>query len=147
MAINIATANDNPKPQRPTHLNVVADHTPGEHVTDSDDIWWWLPVLGPTATVLAFNLARNARESDKTWPTDALAQRVGLGKSQSLMWRSLDRLDMFHVAHFHGTDVLTIRLQLPRLTQRQLSKLPDDLAADYPHPARPSKPRPIREAS
>jgi hypothetical protein len=147
MTITDLTTTTTPKPQRPTHLNVVADHTPGEHITDSDDIWWWLPVLGPTATVLAYNLARHARHTDMTWPTEALAQRVGLGKSQSLMWRSLDRLDMFQVAHFHGTDVLTIRLQLPMLTQRQLSKLPDDLAADYPHPARPIKTRPIREAS
>ena len=136
------TTTETATPSRPTHLNVAADHTAGEHVTDSDDIWWWLPILGPTATVLAYNLARYARHSDVTWPVDALAQRIGLGKSKGLLWRSLDRLDTFHVARFHSTDLLTIRLELPILSQRQLAKLPEDLAANYPHPARVVQPRP-----
>lgn len=33
-----------------------ADTTPGVHRTDSDEILWWLPVIGPTATVLAQTL-------------------------------------------------------------------------------------------
>lgn len=128
----LTTANDTPKPQRPTQLNVIADHTPGEHVTDSADIWWWLPVLGPTATVLAYNLARYARHVDKAWPTDALARRVGLGGSTGALWRSLERLDNFRVARFHSVDVLAIRLTLPDLSERQLTRLPEDLACAHP---------------
>lgn len=141
------TTTEPAKPTRPALLYVAADHTPGEHVTDSDDIWWWLPILGPTASVLAYNLARFARHADTTWQTDALAQRVGLGHARSILWRSLDRLDTFHVARFHSTDLLTIRLELPILSQRQLAKLPDDLAANYPHPGRTVRPRPDQIAS
>jgi hypothetical protein len=57
---------------RPAHLIVTADRQPGAHVTDSDDIWWWLPVLGPTATVLAYDLARYARHAEVTWAADEL---------------------------------------------------------------------------
>jgi hypothetical protein len=110
---DITTATDAPKPQRPAHLIVVADHTPGEHVTDSDDIWWWLPVLGPTATVLAYLLARHAAYDDTDWDTATLARSVGLGGSCSKLWTSLERLATFRVATFVGTDALTVRLYLP----------------------------------
>lgn len=139
--------NTPPQSTRPTVINVTADHTPGEHATDSDDIWWWLPIIGPTATVLAYNLARYARHLDKEWPTDALARRIGLGGSTYGLWRSLDRLDKFHVARFHSVDVLSIRLSLPSLSQRQIVRLPDDLAATYPPPVHTTAPRSIRAVS
>ena len=41
--------------ERPEQLHVCLDTTPGTHRTDSDDIGWWLPVIGPTATVLALH--------------------------------------------------------------------------------------------
>jgi hypothetical protein len=132
---------------RPDVLIVTGDHTPGVHQADSDDIWWWLPIIGPTATVLAYNLARYARHADIEWPTEALARRVGLGGSTAALWRSLERLDSFHVAQFHSVDVLSIRLSLPALSQRQITRLPDDLANAYPHSARPSTSRPLRAAS
>ena len=46
---------------RPDRIHVLPDLTPGPHRTDSDDIWWWLPVIGPTSTSLAYLLARNIR--------------------------------------------------------------------------------------
>ena len=45
---------------RPPTVRVIADHTPGTHRTDSEDLWWWLPIIGPTASALAFLLARHA---------------------------------------------------------------------------------------
>ena len=112
-------------------MHVCADTTPGEHRTDSDDIYWWLPVIGPTATVLAHTLARHTPAGGATWNTVELARRVGLAGNRSKLWDSFNRLDHFGVAHFHATDVLTIRIWLPALSSRQLDRLPADMAAAY----------------
>jgi hypothetical protein len=112
-------------------VHVCADTTPGEHRTDSDDIYWWLPVIGPTATVLAHTLARHTPTGGATWNTVELAQRVGLSGNRSKLWDSLNRLDKFGVAHFHATDVLTVRAWLPALSSRQLDRLPAHMADVY----------------
>ena len=116
---------------RPDHIHVLADHAAGPHRTDSDDIWWWLPILGPTATVLAYLLARHAAYNETTWDTQTLARVVGLGNGRYKLWSTLDRLAMFRVATFHGTDTLAIRLYLPALSARNLAVLPDCLAMAY----------------
>jgi len=120
-----------PATARPDVVHVCADTTPGEHRTDSDDIHWWLPVIGPTATVLAHTLARHSPAGGATWNTSELTQRVGLSGNRSKLWDSLNRLDQFGVAHFHATDVFTIRLSLPALTPRQIERLPSDMATAY----------------
>jgi hypothetical protein len=116
---------------RPDHLHVCSDTTPGVHQTDSPDIEWWLPVIGPTAAVLAQTLARYVEAGGTTWDTTELAQRIGLGGNSSKLWQSLNRLDMFGVAHFHATDVMTIRLWLPALRERNLDRLPAGMADAY----------------
>jgi hypothetical protein len=92
---------------------------------------WWLPVIGPTATALAFLLARHAQHGERTWDTATLARTIGLAGNRTKLWASLERLSDFHVVHFAATDVVTVRLWLPALTARQLVVLPDDLAAAY----------------
>lgn len=116
---------------RPDVLHVCDDTTPGVHRTDSDDIFWWLPIIGPTATVLAHTLARQSPAGGVRWNTTDLAQRVGLAGNRSKLWVSLNRLDQFGVAHFHATDVVTIRAWLPALSAKQLDRLPADMAATY----------------
>lgn len=117
---------------RPARLIVTADRRPGAHVADSDDVWWWLPILGPTATVLVYNLARYARHAEVAWPAHELARRVGLGQATARLWTSLDRLERFGAATFHSTDLLAVRLELPTLTRRQLDRLPEEFASRYP---------------
>ena len=117
--------------ERPDRLHVCADTTPGIHQTDSIEIEWWLPIIGPTATVLAQTLARHTPTGGTTWDTAELARRIGLAGNRSKLWHSLNRLDLFGVAHFHATDVLTIRLWLPALHHRQLDRLPGDMADHY----------------
>ena len=120
-----------PDCNRPDRLIVIADHIPGAHVTDSEDIFWWLPVIGPGAGFLAFLLARHARHADTTWSIDDLARLVGLGGSHSSLWQRLDRLERFELVTFVSTDVATIRLELPVLREGQLARLPESLALAY----------------
>ncbi len=98
-------------------------------------MWWWLPIIGPTATVLAYHLARHTTDRDACWPTEVLAQMIGLAGNRSKLWVSLERLERFGVARFVATDTLIIRHWLPALTARQLARLPEAMAAAYPHPA------------
>ena len=126
---------------RSDRLHVCADTTPGIHQTDSIEIEWWLPIIGPTATVLAQTLARHTPTGGFTWDPAELAQRIGLAGSRSKLWQSLNRLDLFGVAHFHATDVLTIRLWLPALHDRHLDRLPTTMADHYRnhYTARPTR--------
>jgi hypothetical protein len=98
---------------------------------------WWLPVIGPTASALAFIFARHARGPESCWPTEDLARMVGLAGNRSKLWVSLERLHRFGVTTFVSTDTLTVRLRLPALTDRQLARLPEAMAIAYrnqPHP-------------
>lgn len=118
---------------RPEHITVCLDTTPGPHRTDSDELAWWLPVIGPTASILAYTFVRHTAPTGTVWEIGPLAQRVGLSGNVSRLWASLDRLERFGLARFHATDIVTIRTQLPALSERHLSRLPDQLAAAYPH--------------
>ena len=118
--------------ERPDHLHVCRDTTPGPHRTESADIEWWLPVIGPTATILAVTLVRHTDPTGTIWQTEPLAQRIGLAGNRSKLWASLERLERFGIIQFHATDVATIRTHLPALTDRQLTRLPGDLAVRYP---------------
>ncbi|HWL43028.1 MAG TPA: hypothetical protein VNQ73_08795 [Ilumatobacter sp.] len=122
---------DTPATRWPDLLHVCRDTTPGAHETGSDEIFWWLPVLGPTASVLAHTLGRTTSLAGSTWDTGDLALRIGLAGNRPKLWQSLNRLDRFGVARFHATDVLTVRLWLPALTDGQLERLPADMAATY----------------
>jgi hypothetical protein len=117
---------------RPSLVRVIADHTPAVHRADSDDLWaWWLPIIGPTASTLAFLFARHAARAETCWPTGDLARMVGLAGNCSKLWMSLERLHRFHVTTFVSTDTFTIRLWLPALTDRQLARLPEAVAIVY----------------
>jgi hypothetical protein len=122
---------------RPSVVHVIADHTSGPHRTDSDDILWWLPVIGPTASALAFIFARHTAQAESCWPTDDLARMVGLAGNRSKLWVSLDRLHRFGVTTFVSTDTLTVRLWLPALSDRQLARLPDAMAMAYRNQPQP----------
>jgi hypothetical protein len=120
-----------PPTTRPEHLTVVIDHTPGRHPTDSPEIAWWLPIIGPTATVLAITLVAAARRGSTRWDTIDLARRIGLAGNLSKLWYSLERLASFRCATFASTDVFVIRCELPELTARQQNHLPPTLRDRY----------------
>ncbi len=92
---------------------------------------WWLPILGPTSTLLAYLLARHATYGETTWDTHELARTVGLGTNRARLWESLERLAHFYIATFVSTDVIAVRLELPALTSHQVDVLPAALADSY----------------
>jgi hypothetical protein len=62
---------------------MIGDPTPGPHRTDSDELLWWLPTLGPTACASAFVFARRAARGKTCWPTDDLARMMGVAGNRS----------------------------------------------------------------
>ena len=64
---------------RPPTIHVCRDTTPGIHHTDTDQLAWWLPVIGPTATVLAQLFVRTTPRDGAVWQVETLARTVGLG--------------------------------------------------------------------
>ena len=129
--MSTTTPTDTTTTVRPDHLYERADTAPGAHRIASGEAAWWLPRPGPTAIVLAATLVHYTPPEGACWDATALAQRIGLAGNRSKLWASLNRLDQFHVAQFHATDVVTVRLWLPALTERQLTRLPDDMAEEY----------------
>ncbi|HVT77916.1 MAG TPA: hypothetical protein VHD87_12860 [Acidimicrobiales bacterium] len=99
---------------------------------------WWAPTLGPTATLLAFNLAAAIEdvplgESVEVVARD-LARMVGVGANMDLMsrhnpfTRGLARLVRFETGRVPAAgDRLEIRRRVPMLNARQLGHLPASL--------------------
>lgn len=111
-------------------LHVYLDTTPGRHRTASGDIGWYLPVLGPTATVVAHLLASRTPSAGRAWSLDDLAERVGLGNTTRLR-ATLRRLERFGVLRFHDLDLATVRTWLPPLDGRHLGRMSAPAAARY----------------
>ncbi len=118
---------------RPQQFHVAADLRPGAHPTDTmDTLYWWTPTLGPTATLAAVHLAGHAIHNPATAvDVNELRVMLGLGRASDRFWRTMDRLEMFHVITWHSTNVMSVRLQLPALSSKQLDKLPERAALAY----------------
>lgn len=123
--------------QASTVVHFAADATFGHHdVANPADMAWWLPILGPTPTVLLTTITRNlSTVCGASWPLDELAARVGV--KPTVARQALDRLQMFHAARWQSLDVMTVRLFLPTLSVRQLARLPEAMQASYPFEVRP----------
>jgi hypothetical protein len=115
----------------PTTLTVVpfADplverlgHRPGSPYVE----FVWLGILGPSTTLTWQRLSRQAAAISSS-SVDAIDLSVSLGLGEdlgrnALMSRSLARLVAFDAARRHG-DTLAVRLALPDLSARRLSRL------------------------
>jgi hypothetical protein len=90
---------------------------PETMAVDSDDfLVWWLPILGPTATLLAHRLARHAsRLGPPTWPADELARAIGLGERTAGLHDAIARLERFGLLQRgHDRSTIAVRLTVPR---------------------------------
>lgn len=90
---------------------------------------YWLGVLGPSAVFLIRRLARGLEEHPAGFRIDLAdtARAIGLGAGtgrQSPIVRTIDRACMFGTMRRSGPDQLEVRTHLPKLTRRQLERLP-----------------------
>lgn len=118
---------------RPETITAVADHRPGLHAFATDEALWWLPTLGPSATLVGQLIARTLVEhaDGVELDCDELARSVGLGSASGKLWAAMERLDNFGAARFVSTNVLAVRLHLPRLDRRKIDRLPPHMATAY----------------
>jgi hypothetical protein len=99
-------------------------HDPRSSYTET----FWLPLLGPSATLLARKLA-SGLELDPggfTLPADDAARSLGLGAkggARSPFNRTLGRLAQFRLVHLDAEDVVLARRRFPGLTRTQVAKL------------------------
>ena len=91
---------------------------------------YWLGVIGPSALLLLRRFARGLEEHPGGFRADladtarALGLGAGTGK-QSQIVRTIDRACMFGTMRRAAPDELEVRTHLPRLTRRQLERLPE----------------------
>lgn len=102
------------------------------HPTHGDYVeWFWLPVLGPTATWLARRLAVHATHD----PNGSLVDLSDLAASLGVVWqpdrdgpfnRALARCTMFGACApvADSPSTLAVRLAMPQLPARHLMRLP-----------------------
>lgn len=97
-------------------VHVYVNDTPGE--VDLVDSLEWLPVLGPSATVLAQALLSADRS---TWRMNELAAVIGVKRSK--LADAIERLVLFGAAAVVGTDVLVLRRWMPPVPERQMRRI------------------------
>ncbi|MEY2966302.1 MAG: hypothetical protein RLY50_352 [Actinomycetota bacterium] len=129
------------------HLPVVPWHDPvvdlnGEATTGDYVEWFWLPVLGPTATWLLRRLSAHVAGADEG-DSPAVVDLAELARSIGVTWhqghegpfsRALTRCVMFGAcAPIAGAEplILAVRLAMPHLPARHVGRLPLSLRASH----------------
>ncbi|MHB1138061.1 MAG: hypothetical protein ACYC2O_03835, partial [Microthrixaceae bacterium] len=90
---------------------------------------YWLGVLGPSAIVLLRRLARGLDERPDGFQISLAdtARAIGLGRGtgrQAPISRTIERACMFSAMRRVSATEVHVRTHLPRLTPRQLARLP-----------------------
>jgi len=93
--------------------------------------WFWLPVLGPSATWLLRRIDWGFDEFPQGYLLDAhvTAQALGIAAradAGTIFGRALSRLNGFGITHV-ASDSLAVRRILPPISQRQIDRLPPHL--------------------
>jgi len=98
--------------------------------------WFWLPVLGPSATWLLRRLAHGLRTAPLGYslPLDETARALGLGGAggrHSPFRRAISRTTRYGLARHLGPDALAVRRAVAPLPRRFVDRLPTPLAAQH----------------
>ena len=98
--------------------------------------WFWLPVLGPSATWLLRRIDFGFDDYPSGYVLDAQVTARALGiaardETGTIFGRAVSRLQMFGVAHTLG-DSLAVRRILPEVSQRHLQRMPPHLRDAHP---------------
>lgn len=93
---------------------------------------YWLGVLGPTASWILRRLSAELRNSPNGFVLDLqeCAAEVGIGLrggQNSPFIKALGRLCQFELAQLQNGGVLAVRLHVPSLSRRHLTRLPQSL--------------------
>lgn len=96
---------------------------------------YWLPILGPSATLLVRRLSMSLEDSpegfDLACAPWALELGIGMrGGKNGPFWRALDRCCRFGTAQRTST-LLMVRTKLPPLTMHQVMRLPEHVQASH----------------
>ena len=109
----------------------IESHPASRPTASQETLWFWTPILGPTATLMAHRLAGLVSSGEThTFTVGALARTFGLGTSTSRVQATLDRLQRFGVIVVNG-DTIAVRIALGPLSNRHRSRLPERLAGIY----------------
>lgn len=93
--------------------------------------WFWLPVLGPSATWLLRRIDAGFDEYPNGYLLDTRETARALGiaardDAGAIFSRAVERLHSFGVAHGSG-DACAVRRVLPPVSQRHLQRMPQHL--------------------
>jgi len=96
----------------------------------------WLPVIGPTSTLVLRRLGSHLGASPGGYDLDldSLAVEMGLGAHagrHSPLLRSLERLVRFGLARWRGASTYELRTSVPPVPARLLAHLPESLTAAH----------------
>lgn len=153
----VEEANVDTAARTPTHLHAVAEQPPGDPMPATVRIfpWWdpglavggfdprseyverfWLGVVGPSVTLLLRRLARGLSEHPAGFTIDLADTARAIGLSTSLgrnapMPRTLERACLFSTMRRTGDASFDVRTHLPRLSRRQLTRLPLSVRATH----------------
>ena len=99
--------------------------------------WFWLPVLGPSATWLLRRIDYGFDDYPTGYLLDAklTAQSLGVAARDdtgNIFARAVSRLAMFGIAQT-AHDSLAVRRVLPPVSQRHLDRMPPHLRAAHPN--------------
>jgi hypothetical protein len=137
------------KPNRPPTLVVGLWNEPVEDGADARSAYaetFWLPVIGPSATLLLRHLAdrfESESESESKPESESetilvdlneTAKLLGVGGSESRhapLHRAIERCVRYRLAQQESNDSLLVRSVLPRLAPRQLLRLPGHIQARH----------------
>ncbi len=97
---------------------------------------YWLGIIGPSTTWLLRRLSYGLEMHPAGLDIDLvdMARSLGLGErmgKNSPFRRAMQRLCTFELARPHGPEALAVRIHIPPLPLRHLSRLPEPLQASH----------------
>lgn len=97
---------------------------------------YWLALLGPSTLWLLRRIARGLEQCPQGFRLHIAetSAALGLGNGQSKnasIHRTIERATQFGMIYRISTERIAAKTQLPRLNQRQLSRLPDALQRSH----------------
>lgn len=110
----------------------LTENHPDSIPTHAEDMLiYWTPILGPTATLMAYRFAGLVLDgSTHTFRRSELGKTFGLGSQSGKLDAGLARLERFGAAQVSASEV-AVRLAMLPMPIRQIDRLPRYLQVSY----------------